>query len=102
MHHGGGRRTFWTAFFAGDILPPDRVADAVRARSDVPGQSMRYWLGFWLHPTRPIAILEGCDAGVSIRSVHDPASDTTHTVIANTTEGAWPLARHLDERLTPP
>lgn len=95
-------RAFWTAFFAGAIVPRDRVADAVRARSDVPRQSMRYGLGFWLHPTRLIAILEGCDAGVSFRSVHDPATDTTHTVISNTTEGAWPLARYLDERLTPP
>lgn len=95
-------RAFWIAFFAGAIVPPAMVADAVRARSDVPRQSMRYGLGFWLHPTRPIAILEGCDAGVSFRSVHDPETDTTHTVIANTTEGAWPLARHLAEQLTPP
>ena len=39
------------------------------------------------------------DAGVSFRSVHDPGSDLTYTVISNTTDGAWPLARLLAERL---
>ena len=43
--------------------------------------------------------MEGCDTGVSFRSVHDPTRDLTHTVISNTTNGAWDvtrlLARHL-------
>jgi hypothetical protein len=39
------------------------------------------------------------DAGVSFRSVHDPGSDLTHTVLSNTTDGAWPIAKHLAERL---
>jgi hypothetical protein len=43
-------------------------------------------------------MLEGSDAGVSFRSVHDPSSRTTHTVISNTSEGAWPITRLLDER----
>jgi hypothetical protein len=43
-------------------------------------------------------ILEGMDAGVSFRSVHDPGSDTTHTVISNTTDGAWPIARVLEDQ----
>jgi CubicO group peptidase (beta-lactamase class C family) len=95
-------RAFWTALFAGAIVPAERVTDAVRARGEVPDGSMRYGLGFWLHPSGSAVVLEGCDAGVSFRSVHDPESDTTHTVISNTTEGAWPLARHLDAQLTPP
>ena len=45
-------------------------------------------------------ILEGCDAGVSFRSVHDPARSITHTVISNTSDGAWPIARLLVERLS--
>jgi hypothetical protein len=31
--------------------------------------------------------------------VHDPASGATHTVLSNTTDGAWPIARLLDDRL---
>jgi hypothetical protein len=38
------------------------------------------------------------DAGVSFHSVHDPGADLTWTVISNTTDGAWPVARLLRER----
>jgi len=42
-------------------------------------------------------ILEGCDAGVSFRSTHDPVAGRTVTVIANTSAGAWPpVARLFD------
>jgi len=43
--------------------------------------------------------LEGFDAGVSFRSVHDPRSALTCTVISNSSDGAWPIARRLDEFL---
>ena len=33
---------------------------------------MRYGLGFWLHQTGDGVHLEGWDAGVSFRTVHDP------------------------------
>jgi CubicO group peptidase (beta-lactamase class C family) len=91
-------RSLWTASFSGRIVPSDWVAEMVRPRSDVPSQSMRYGLGFWLHASTEVVTLEGMDAGVSFRSVHDPQSDVTHTVISNTTDGAWPLARFLNER----
>ena len=42
-------------------------------------------------------MLEGMDAGVSFRTVHDPTSQGTHTVISNTSDGAWPVSRRLDE-----
>jgi len=44
-------------------------------------------------------MLEGLDAGVSCRSVYDPNTCTTSTVLSNTTEGAWPMTRLLDEHL---
>ena len=40
-------------------------------------ESRRYGLGFWLHASSDVVMLEGYDAGVSFRSVHDPASTTT-------------------------
>ena len=91
---------FWSALFAGRIVSTDRVAELVRARSDVPRQSMRYGLGFWLHESSDVVLLEGCDAGVSFRSAHDPQRSITHTVISNTSDGAWPIARLLAERLS--
>jgi CubicO group peptidase (beta-lactamase class C family) len=91
----------WSALYAGRIVPADRLADMVRPRCDVPSESMRHGLGFWLHPTGEAVILDGSDAGVSFRSIHDPASGVTHTVLSNTTAGAWPVTRRLNELLDP-
>ena len=92
-------RSLWTALFAGRIVPMDWVGQMVRFRSDAPSEGKRYGLGFWLHALTDTVMLEGMDAGVSFRSVHDPRSDLTHTVISNTTDGAWPITRFLGERL---
>ena len=86
--------SFWNSFFAGRIVSADSVAELVRARSE------RYGLGFWL-PSDGAVALEGSDAGVSFRSVHDPERRLTHTVISNTSNGAWPIGRLLEERLRP-
>ena len=59
--------SFWGALFAGRIVSTDWVAELVRARSDVPRQSMRYGLGFWLAQSGSAVMLEGSDAGVSFR-----------------------------------
>jgi CubicO group peptidase (beta-lactamase class C family) len=89
----------WSALYAGQIVPLTRLADMVRPRSDVPSESMRYGLGFWVHPTGDAVILEGADAGVSFRTVHSAATGVTHTVLSNTTAGAWPVTRRLSELL---
>jgi CubicO group peptidase (beta-lactamase class C family) len=93
--------SFWKALFAGKIVTADSVATMVRPRSDVPKESMRYGLGFWLHASSDAVILEGYDAGVSFRTLHEPASGMTYTVLANTTSGAWPMARLLERLLLP-
>ncbi len=90
---------FWRSLFAGRIVSGGWVADMVRPRSDVPSQSMRYGLGFWLHQSSDIVMLEGFDAGVSFRSVHNPKSNITHTVISNSSDGAWPITRRLDAHM---
>ncbi|GII05593.1 serine hydrolase domain-containing protein [Planobispora takensis] len=86
----------WRALFDGRIVSPATVAGMIRPRSDVPSESMRYGRGFWLHASRETVMLEGYDAGVSFRSVHDPGLGLTHTVISNTSTGAWPVTRRLD------
>jgi CubicO group peptidase (beta-lactamase class C family) len=91
--------SLWTALFAGRIVSREWAAEMVRPQSDVPEESKRYGLGFWLHASSDLVMLEGYDAGVSFRSTHDPASRTTYTVISNTSEGAWPILDLLDERL---
>jgi CubicO group peptidase (beta-lactamase class C family) len=89
----------WTALFAGRIVPSEWVTAMVRPHSAVPTESMRYGLGFWLHQSRDAVMLVGSDAGVSFRTVHDRVGHLTHTVLSNTTTGAWPITRHLDELL---
>ena len=44
--------------------------------------------GVWLHATGPQLIMAGYDAGVAARSVHDPTSSTTATVLSNSSWGA--------------
>ena len=90
---------FWDALFAGRIVSRERVAEMVRPHSDWPEESKRYGLGFHLHETGDAVWLEGYDAGVSFASLHQPSSSLTYTVIANWSDGAWPIVRLLDNRL---
>jgi CubicO group peptidase (beta-lactamase class C family) len=86
----------WTALFAGEIVSPEWVARLLEPRSEVPSESSRYGMGFWLHPSTSMVRLEGYDAGVSFRSVHDPETALTRTTVSNTSDGAWPVARELE------
>jgi CubicO group peptidase (beta-lactamase class C family) len=84
----------WHATFDGRIVPRDWVAEMVRPRSATPDGRRRYGLGFWLAGEGDAVSLTGADAGVSFRSVHDPARGLTHTMISNTTD-AWQVSRWL-------
>jgi CubicO group peptidase (beta-lactamase class C family) len=95
----GDVHRLWNALLSGAVLDPAVLSAAWRPQSDVPAENARYGSGFWLHASGPAVMLEGLDAGVSFRTVHDPESDTTHTVIANWSDGAWPLTRGLDRVL---
>ncbi len=86
-------RRLWTSLFAGRIVSEESVREMTRPRSDDPAGGRRYGLGFWLHATTDTVILEGYDAGVSFRSLHDPHADLTATVISNWSDGAWDVAR---------
>jgi CubicO group peptidase (beta-lactamase class C family) len=90
---------FWRSLFAGKIVSTRWVAEMVRPRSEVPAESKRYGLGFWLHRSSEVVMLEGYDAGVSFRTMHDPGSSRTYTVVSNSSDGAWPIVRHLETLL---
>lgn len=87
-------RSLWVAFVAGRVVPTEWVTEMVRPRSVIDDKE-RYGLGFWLDGAGEALRLEGYDAGVSFRSWHHPSSALTHTVISNTTDGAWPITRRL-------
>jgi CubicO group peptidase (beta-lactamase class C family) len=88
----------WTALFAGRIVSKPSVAAMIAPRSDVPSEGRRYGMGFWLHRTSQVVMLEGMDAGISFRTMHDPISALTLTTISNTSDGAWPVAAALEKR----
>ena len=92
-------RAFWEALLAGRIVAREWVAEMTRPRSASPEDGRRYGLGFWLHGTTDTVMLEGYDAGVSFRSLHDPVAGVTATVISNWSNGAWPLVPLLEDYL---
>ena len=92
----GDIAVFWPALYAGRIVPRPVVEEMIRPRNDVPAESKRYGLGFWIRADRDTAMLEGYDAGVSFRSAYDPTSELLYTVISNTSAGAWPIVKLLD------
>jgi hypothetical protein len=63
----------------------------IRPRNDIPEEGRRYGMGFYLHPTDSRILTEGYDAGVSFRSTHELKTQTTVTVLGNSSEGAWPV-----------
>ncbi len=86
---------FWTALGDGRLVTADLRTAMTGAPSTDPDSGNRYGLGVWLPPTGPDLVMEGCDAGISFRSAYDPTTGRVWTVMANTTDGAWPLARVL-------
>lgn len=96
-------RRFWTALFAGRIVRTETVESMVRPHRTTPSDGERYGLGFWLAADGSVVQLEGGDPGVSFVSTHDPTTGRTATVISNTSDGAWPMARLLrDDAPDPP
>ena len=91
----GDFAALWSALFTGDIVPPGMVEKLVTLRSTT-GESA-YGLGFWLDDGGRIVMLVGMDAGVSMRSAFDRTSGSSYVVLANTSSGAWPMARRLHE-----
>jgi hypothetical protein len=66
-------------------------------RSDIPQDSMRYGLGFWLYEPTDAVSLHGFDAGVGF--VRDRDRRFTYTVLSNKTRGAWPVSQRLGQLL---
>lgn len=89
---------FWTALLAGRIVTPETVAEMLTVQTEIPDYPGGYGLGFWLRATadgRLQPTLQGEDSGVSFCSRH--LDGVTLTVLANTTEGAWPMWETLVE-----
>ena len=93
---------FWTALFAGSIVPPAAVLEMTRSQCDDSPASHRYGLGFWLTNGSKDVFLEGSDPGISFRSTFDPSTRLLYSVLSNTTSGAWPVVKEIDAILKSP
>ncbi len=83
-------RKFWTA------LPALPGAAAMTRPSTVEtGAGFAYGMGLWMRADASMLFAEGADQGVSFRSVHVPRTSWTATVMSNSSDGAWPVAREL-------
>lgn len=89
----GDLSRLWRALADGRVLPTTTVTEMWRPRHDSESEGLRYGLGFWLDREGPGILLEGYDAGVSIRTRFDPVTRATVTVVSNTSEGAWGVVR---------
>jgi CubicO group peptidase (beta-lactamase class C family) len=90
---------FWRQLLAGRILGPELLAEFTRPRNEVPDEPFWYGLGVYVDPDSGVLAMEGYDAGVSMRSLHDPSTGMTASVLGNTSEGAWPIAGLLLDSL---
>lgn len=95
----GDLSRFWRALADGAVLPADTIAQMWRPRVYDESEKLRYGMGFWLDADGPGIVLEGYDAGVSVRTRFDPGARTTVTIVSNTSEGAWKVIGACVERL---
>lgn len=89
-------RRFWRALSAGAVVRGETLAAMAERRHVDEDEGLAIGLGLYGHARGgPALVIEGCDAGVSFRSTHDPESGLTVSVLGNTTEGAWPMVDAL-------
>lgn len=87
---------FWAALLEGRLVSPATLEMLTAPLTVVEEEEMRYGRGFWRGLHSDALILEGYDAGVSGRTWHDPATGITASVLANDSEGAWPVLEAVD------
>jgi CubicO group peptidase (beta-lactamase class C family) len=86
----------WRAFLAGRLLSPGLTATFLaKAASDPAKPQLSYGRGLWILDDA-LRFIVGQDAGVSFRSNAYP-DGTIGTVLSNTSRGAWPMIRAIDD-----
>ena len=96
--------TLWKAFWANEILPKELVEifAAPYVKVELEGENTYYGHGLWIDKNasgQPEFYMTGCDAGVSFKSSVKRDTDLQVTVISNTTSGAWPVLRDIENTL---
>lgn len=94
----------WQAFLSYQLLPQELTERYITpwAATSAERPNSFYGYGLWLLEQAPGAwrvAMHGSDAGVSFRSSVSRADDTRVTVLSNTSDGAWPVLRAIDQAL---
>jgi CubicO group peptidase (beta-lactamase class C family) len=97
-------KVFWRGLLAYRLLSRDLSELFLGPNMPVgpPEKHQFYGHGFWMFKVslgKFVHYLEGCDAGVSFQSLFLPWRGLIATILSNTTDGAWPLVRTLQEHL---
>ena len=88
---------FWQSLFAGKIVSSRLGGRNGAAPQRRPSESMRYGLGFWLGSDERHRHSGGIRRRRLIPERARPEVSVTHTVISNSSDGAWPITRPPDE-----
>ncbi len=96
----GDLYTFWDALFEYKIISKELTSLYLRPyiKAESEGENIYYGHGIWISKKEDKPIVEyivGCDAGVSFKSAVIRENDIIYTVISNTTDGAWPITREI-------
>lgn len=96
--------TLWNAFWKYEIIPQDLVETYATpyVKVETEGKDTYHGHGLWVDMEsagQPEVYIIGGDAGVSFRSSVKRGADLQVTVISNTTNGAWPILRVIENTL---
>ncbi len=88
----------WRGFLGGRILFPETTSIFLEKATATSTPQSYYGRGHWIHDdgTRTVRFIVGQDAGVSFRS-NAYADGTIATVVSNSSKGAWPMIRAIDD-----
>src|SRR5262249_29614976 len=95
----GDMHRFWRALVAGEIVRPETYAMLTEVREADAEDGFGAGLGIYVHPSRRVLALSGYDAGQSFYSWHVPETDTTITVLGNTSDESWPVMQSILDQL---
>jgi CubicO group peptidase (beta-lactamase class C family) len=86
---------FWIALFKGRIVNESTLNLVVFPHYK--SENMSYGLGVWLENKNNqfIPVLFGEDPGISFESGYDKSKDQVHSILSNTTDGAWKISKLL-------
>lgn len=90
-------QSLWSSLVTGGVVAEETYDAMIESWGHSASMRCAYGLGFWLPDSTDAVMMEGADAGVSIRTVYWPQDASSFTIISNTSMGAWPLVKIVQQ-----